>query len=46
MEAMFQKAISFNQDISSWNVDQVTKYDEVFDGATALEEKHKPPKFR
>jgi len=46
MYAMFYDAEMFNQDIGGWDVDQVTSYDEVFTGATAMEEKHKPPKFR
>ena len=33
-------------DISEWNVEAVRTYDRVFDGASAMQETHKPEKFR
>ena len=35
MVAMFYEATSFNQDLSSWSVDEVTGCDLFSDGATS-----------
>ena len=38
---MFKKAYSFNQDISSWNVDNVTNMVDMFLSANALSDANK-----
>jgi len=42
------RSASFNQDISSWDVDQVWRYTDIFSGATMMNTNphYKPPKFR
>ena len=45
MGIMFHSATAFNQDISGWDMRKVdtTYLDTMFDGATAMEHKNKPP---
>jgi surface protein len=45
MSGMFYGASSFNQDIGGWNMSKVRTgdLDKMFDGATAMEHKNKPP---
>jgi len=45
MNHMFSNAISFNQDISGWTVDQVTEHDSIFNGCP-MAQNNKPPSFR
>jgi len=48
MSSMFRDASSFNQDISSWDVDQVSRYSFISSGATMMNANphYKPSKFR
>jgi hypothetical protein len=45
MYGMFDQAIAFNQNISSWNVNLVTNYDSFRNGS-ALTIQNTPPAFR
>ncbi len=45
MNNMFNGATAFDQNISNWVVDQVTKYTDIFKDCK-IEDANKPPKFR
>jgi surface protein len=42
MSSMFQNATTFNQDLSGWNVANVTTYTDFDTGATAWQANYKP----
>ena len=42
MRGMFREASSFNNDISKWNVSNVTDMTDMFLGASSFEKKNAP----
>ena len=45
MRNMFEHAMKFNQDISSWNINDKTKINEIFD-ICPIKEENKPKEMQ